>query len=61
MTGDIRHHEGIDAVAQGLAIIDAGHYGIEHIFIEDMKNYLMKELQDVEIVAAPIRHPFTVI
>ena len=61
VTGDIGHHEGIDAVAQGLAIIDAGHYGIEHIFIEDMKNYLMKELQDVEIVAAPIRHPFTVI
>ncbi len=37
ITGDIGHHEGIDAVAQGLAIIDGGHYGIEHIFIEDMR------------------------
>ena len=33
ITGDIGHHEGIDAVAQGLAVIDAGHYGIEHIFM----------------------------
>ena len=28
ITGDIDHHEGIDAVAQDLNIIDAGHYGI---------------------------------
>ena len=34
ITGDIDHHSGIDAMAQGLCIIDAGHYGVEHIFIE---------------------------
>lgn len=34
ITGDIDHHSGIDAMAQGLYIIDAGHYGVEHIFIE---------------------------
>ena len=61
VTGDIGHHEGIDAVAQGLAIIDAGHYGIEHIFVEDMKNYLVKELGEVQIITAPIKHPFVVI
>ena len=27
VTGDIGHHDGIDAVEQGLAVIDAGHYG----------------------------------
>ena len=31
ITGTIDHHTGIDAVAQGLSVIDAGHYGIEHI------------------------------
>ena len=36
MTGDIGHHEGIDAYARGMAIIDAGHYGLEHIFTGDM-------------------------
>ena len=40
ITGDIDHHSGIDAVEQGLCIIDAGHYGIEHIFIEHMSLFL---------------------
>lgn len=31
ITGDIDHHEGIDAVAQNMTVIDAGHYGVEHI------------------------------
>jgi len=60
ITGDIGHHEGIDAVAQGLAVIDAGHYGIEHIFMEDMRQYLGSHLTDVEVMAAPIMHPFTI-
>ena len=37
VTGDIGHHDGIDAVEQGLAVIDAGHYGTEYIFIDDME------------------------
>ena len=37
ITGDISHHDGIDAVEKGVAVIDAGHYGIEKIFIPYMK------------------------
>lgn len=58
ITGDIGHHEGIDAWAQGMAVIDAGHYGIEHIFIEDMGDYLRRELCGVEVMEAPVKHPF---
>ena len=61
ITGDIDHHTGIDAVARGLDIIDAGHYGIEHIFIEDMKRYLEENLADVEVAAAPLKNPFAII
>lgn len=61
VTGDIGHHEGIDAVAQGLAIIDAGHYGLEHIFIEDMANYLRKNVEDIVVATHEIIHPFQVI
>lgn len=61
ITGDIDHHQGIDAVAQGLAIIDAGHYGIEYIFVEDVKAYLKKHLKEVTVEAAPIHHPFEVV
>lgn len=61
ITGDIGHHEGIDSVAQGMAIIDAGHYGIEHIFIEDMKAYLEKSTKEIEVVAETVHHPFVMI
>lgn len=61
VTGDIGHHDGIDAVAQNLAIIDAGHYGIEHIFIKDMEEYLKENMNGVDVVTEEICHPFVVI
>lgn len=61
ISGDIDHHAGIDAVAQGLIVIDAGHYGLEHIFIQDMTSYLEKHLQEVVVEKAEIHHPFQVI
>ena len=61
ITGDIGHHEGIDAKAQGMAVIDAGHYGIEHIFVEDIKHYLEENVPNVAVQAAPVRHPFAVV
>lgn len=61
VTGDIGHHDGIDAVANNLAIIDAGHYGIEHIFIKDMEKYLKNNLTDMEIMTEEIIHPFVVV
>lgn len=42
VTGDIGHHDAIDAAAQGMAIIDAGHYGLEHIFIPFMAEYITR-------------------
>ena len=46
ITGDISHHTGIDAAARGMAVIDAGHYGLEHIFISYMEAYLKEHLGD---------------
>ncbi len=61
VTGDIGHHDGLDAVEQGLAIIDAGHYGTEYIFIDDMKHFLEEKLPVLEIVTTPVIHPFQVV
>lgn len=61
VTGDIGHHDGIDAVEQGLAVIDAGHYGTEYIFIDDMKRFYAEKLPGLEVETAPVIHPFQVI
>lgn len=61
ITGDIDHHDGIDALAQGLAVIDAGHYGLEHIFGEYMKQYLEKQLPELTVVQAVEHEPFQVV
>ena len=58
ITGDMGHHEGIDATAQGMAVIDAGHYGLEYIFVEDMKEYLQEKITGAEVLAAPVKHPY---
>lgn len=58
ITGDIGHHSGIDAVANHMAVIDAGHYGLEHIFIPFMEHYL-KQIPggDLEVLTAPPAFP----
>ena len=61
VTGDIDHHEGLDAMERGLFIIDAGHYGLEHIFMEDVAEFIKKKMFDVRVVTAENVHPFHVI
>ena len=58
ITGDIDHHEGIDAARQGMAVIDAGHYGIEKLFIPFMVQYLEKHTEGIEIQGQPVKQPF---
>lgn len=61
ITGDVDHHEGIDAVAQGITVIDAGHYGIEKLFIPYMEEFVKREFPGLRIYTAEIREPFAVV
>ena len=62
ITGDISHHEGIDAAAQGMMIIDAGHYGLEHIFMDFMEGFLKEKLpDDIEIMKMAVKFPAVVV
>ena len=61
VTGDIDHHTGIDTVAQGLCIIDAGHYGTEYIFMEDMKERLEKAFPELKFTCAKVKSPYTIL
>lgn len=53
ITGDIKHHEAQKAETMGIAVIDAGHYGTEKSFGENMRSLLQKHLGGkAEIFAA---------
>ncbi len=61
ITGDIGHHDGIDAVEAGLNIIDATHYGIEQIFMDYMLVYLKDRCPGVSVDMYEAGVPFDVI
>ena len=61
VTGDIDHHTGIDAVAAGLAVIDAGHYGTEYIFMDAMKKKLGENFPELPITCAKVKSPYTIL
>lgn len=45
VTGDIKHHEALDAKALGLNIIDAGHHATEAIVLNTVADYLKSMLK----------------
>lgn len=57
ITGDVSYHYGIDSVAKGINVIDAGHYGIEHIFIDKINSYLIENTKDIEVVKMDLDNP----
>lgn len=61
ITGDVDYHTAIDAVAQGVSIIDAGHYGTEYIFMEYMEKELKASFPELEIEKMKVIHPCTVL
>ena len=61
ITGDVDYHTAIDAAAQGVSVIDAGHYGTEYIFMEYMEKELEQCLPGLEVGKMKVIHPFTVL
>ena len=58
LTGDIGHHDGIDAVAKGIIIMDAGHAGLEHIFVNDMAAEIADRFPKLRVTAYEGENPF---
>lgn len=61
ITGDIDHHSGIDALERNLCIIDAGHYGIEKLFISSMEDYIHRNLKGIQVYTEPEKEPFDIV
>jgi len=43
VSGDIKHHEAQNARESGLCVVDAGHYGTERIFVQNMAQQLKQK------------------
>lgn len=61
ITGDIGHHEGLDAGELGVDIIDASHYGLEQIFMHIMYDYIKGYDPGLEIEIANMGVPFSIV
>ena len=61
ITGDLKLHEAQYAKAVGLTVIDAGHYGTEKIFTENMAEQLREKAgDDLEVIEAEANtNPYT--
>lgn len=61
ITGDIDHHAGIDALEQGLFIIDAGHFGTEKIFIPYIEEFIRREMPEIKIYTHELLAPYRIV
>ncbi|MGX8774127.1 MAG: Nif3-like dinuclear metal center hexameric protein [Bacillota bacterium] len=64
VTGDLKLHEAQYAKACGLSVIDAGHYGTEKIFVENMAHQIYAKAADkgldIDVIMAEANtNPYT--
>jgi putative NIF3 family GTP cyclohydrolase 1 type 2 len=45
LTGDTGHHDALDCLSQGIALIDLDHYFTERLFIPQLRRYLEAHLE----------------
>jgi putative NIF3 family GTP cyclohydrolase 1 type 2 len=45
ITGDIRYHDACDARDMGIALIDAGHFATENVYMTELLGYIKNELR----------------
>ena len=59
ITGDLKHHDAIDAYENGITIIDIGHFEIERIYMNYIAEILSKKF-DIDIIvineSSPIKY-----
>lgn len=55
ITGDVKYHEARHAADRGICVLDAGHYGTEKFFSDNMREKLEEQLgDDVEIICSAV-------
>lgn len=50
VTGDLKHHIALDMQQEGLNVIDASHFGTEHIFVAHFENLLKQDFPNINVL-----------
>ena len=62
VTGDITYHKADEALAKGLSLVDATHFGTDRLSVywirDDLKRFFEKEEADTEIIIADENDPY---
>ncbi|MDQ4005443.1 MAG: Nif3-like dinuclear metal center hexameric protein [Actinomycetota bacterium] len=58
VTGDVKHHDALDAIAAGLFVIDAGHHGTEWPFVPHLADRLREAGPGEVLVSETPTDPF---
>lgn len=52
VTGEVGHHDALEAVACGMVVVDAGHFATERVVLEPLKRYLDGALPGLDVTIA---------
>ena len=61
LSGDMGHHEGLDLCEEGISLLDAGHYGLEHIFVHYIAGFLRAQFPEAEIIEEELHFPSQIV
>ncbi len=61
LSGDMGHHEGLDLCEEGISLLDAGHYGLEHIFVHYIADFLRSQFPEMEIIEEELHFPAQIV
>ena len=62
VTGDVKHHDGIDAIGLGLGLIGAGHFATEFLVVDYLVEQLAKQFPTLDIIKCKTnKEPFNTI
>ena len=50
ITGDLGHHDAVDALGEGLSLLNAGHYGLERFFVPYMREQIRRHFPKIDCV-----------
>jgi len=57
VTGEVGHHDALEAQAMRMAIVDAGHFSTERVVVEPLKRYLEAALPGLDVTVADETDP----